>query len=308
MGKRYSKETPGALALLLVGLIGGCDVAPVKESAERPPMQQSARSPATSASQRTEALAPFGESPEPETRRWSDNTGRFSAAAKFTRFTNDKVTLTKADNKTVEVPLDRLSEADRRYVDSVAVKTISGKVVALSDGDTITVQQGKTFYKIRLEGIDAPEGAQAFGVQAKKALIEKLLQKDVQIQWKGKDERNRVLGHVYVDGRWINKELIEEGVAWHYKQYNNSTALAQAETEARARRRGLWSDSNPVAPWEYRRKPVKPSVENVATPPPSSSHVRSENDKIKGGSVEVRGYYRKDGTYVKPHTRKSPQR
>lgn len=133
-------------------------------------------------------------------------------------------------------------------------KPFTGKVVKITDGDTVTVLFDKTQYRIRLAGIDTPEKKQAFGIQAKKALGDKIFGKDVKVVWKKRDLYNRIVGDIYLDIRWINKEMIEEGWAWHYRQYSKDPILAKAEVDARNAKRGLWVDPNPIPPWEFRKK------------------------------------------------------
>jgi endonuclease YncB( thermonuclease family) len=146
-----------------------------------------------------------------------------------------------------------------------AAKELSGKVVGVADGDTITVlDETKTPHRIRLLGIDAPEKNQAFGTRAKQALSEKVFGKEVVVRWAKKDQYGRVLGDVHLDGRWMNKEMIADGFAWHYKHYDHRPELAKAEEEARKAKSGLWVDKNPEAPWDYRARMRKPR------PPPSN--------------------------------------
>ncbi|HBO87845.1 MAG TPA: nuclease, partial [Verrucomicrobia bacterium] len=59
---------------------------------------------------------------------------------------------------------------------------------------------------------------------------------------------------IKIGSRWINKELIEEGYAWHYKQYSKDQVFAVAESNAKKEAKGLWISHNPVPPWEYRKK------------------------------------------------------
>jgi len=134
-------------------------------------------------------------------------------------------------------------------------KTLTGKVVGITDGDTVTVytSQGKPI-KLRLEGIDAPESKQDFGDASKRHLSGLVFSKSVVIHATGKDRYGRTLGVLYVDDKNVNAMMIRDGFAWHYKQYSSDPELADAEQSARAARRGLWSMANPVAPWEFRRK------------------------------------------------------
>ena len=134
-------------------------------------------------------------------------------------------------------------------------KTLTGKVVGITDGDTVTVYtgQGKPI-KLRLEGIDAPESKQDFGDASKRHLSGLVFSKNVVIHATGKDRYGRTLGVLYVSDKNVNAMMIRDGFAWHYKQYSSDTELADAEQSARAARRGLWAMANPVAPWEFRRK------------------------------------------------------
>jgi endonuclease YncB( thermonuclease family) len=132
-------------------------------------------------------------------------------------------------------------------------KPFTGKVVGVTDGDTITVLHDRRPYKIRLEGIDAPESGQAFGTKAKQVLSAKIFGKEVKVVWKSRDKYKRILGHIYLDDRWINKELVEEGFAWHYVRYSKDKDLAKAEKDAKAGKKGLWTDPSPIPPWDYRK-------------------------------------------------------
>ena len=133
--------------------------------------------------------------------------------------------------------------------------SFEGKIVAIADGDTLTVLSPTTHQQIevRLSGIDTPEKSQAFGLNAKKALSAKVFGKTIEVKSSGKDRYGRTIGDIYLGKRWINLEMVSEGLAWPYKQYSKDTQLANAEVVARRARRGLWADSDPVPPWEFRR-------------------------------------------------------
>jgi len=132
---------------------------------------------------------------------------------------------------------------------------IRGKVVSIADGDTITVLDAeKVQHKIRLEGIDSPEKGQAFGTKAKEKMSELVGEKEVVVTWKKKDRYGRILGDVHLGDRLINLEMVQEGLAWHYKQYSKSKELADAEDEARKAKKGLWGDKSPEPPWEFRKR------------------------------------------------------
>lgn len=134
-----------------------------------------------------------------------------------------------------------------------------GRVVGVADGDTITVLvDGHDSVKVRLAGIDAPEKAQPFGTVSKRHLSDRVFGRSVTVEWTKKDKYSRVIGRVLVDGKDVCLDQVRSGFAWHYKLYANEqaaghrTAYAAAEEQARREKAGLWSQPNPVPPWEFR--------------------------------------------------------
>jgi endonuclease YncB( thermonuclease family) len=133
------------------------------------------------------------------------------------------------------------------------------KVVKVSDGDTVHVlDRSRDRHKIRLGGIDAPEKDQAFGRQSTHNLARYISGKSVLVEYSKRDQYDRIIGKLLLDGRDINLTQVKEGYAWHYKRYQNEQSeldrvlYSSAETEARAKKLGLWSVPA-VPPWEYRR-------------------------------------------------------
>lgn len=138
------------------------------------------------------------------------------------------------------------------YLISISIK-FDGTVTAVIDGDTIEVLQEGKALRIRLNGIDCPEKSQAFGSRAKQFTADLVYGKNVTIIEKGVDRYGRTIADVYVNGVWLNKALIDAGMAWHYKRYSSDSELAQAETNAREAKVGLWSDAAPTPPWDFRK-------------------------------------------------------
>lgn len=139
-----------------------------------------------------------------------------------------------------------------------------GHVVAVSDGDTITVlDETKQRHVIRLMGIDAPEKAQAFGQSSKESLSELVFNKEVSITWFKKDRYGRTIGQVRLDDTDVCLEQIKRGLAWHYKQYEREQSVedrlryADAEKEARITSTGLWIDLHPQEPANFRHSKQK---------------------------------------------------
>ena len=139
-------------------------------------------------------------------------------------------------------------------IPSLPAAEIRGRVVAVSDGDTITVLDGAHRQaKVRLSGIDAPEKNQPFGTRSRQRLAELVAGREVLVEWDKKDRYGRILGRVLVDGEDINLRMVREGMAWHYTAFSKSQDLHRAEAAAREGRLGLWSGPIPVAPWDFRR-------------------------------------------------------
>lgn len=166
-------------------------------------------------------------------------------------------------------------------------ETLQGKVVGISDGDTITVlDSSKTQHKVRLAGIDAPEKSQPFGERSKQHLSEMVFAKTVTVAWNKTDRYGRTVGKVVVNGQDANLSQIQTGLAWHYKQYEKEqsaadrSSYAQAEIDARARRSGLWHDAMPVPPWDFRHR----AVDSPATPRQSTGeHCSCSSDSTCTG-------------------------
>ncbi|WP_437186216.1 thermonuclease family protein [Planctomicrobium sp. SH668] len=129
-----------------------------------------------------------------------------------------------------------------------------GKVVAVTDGDTVKVLIDGSEVRGRLEGIDAPEGKQAFGAKAKQHLSDLAFGKTVKLHVTGKDRYGRILGKLFVDGGDVNLQMIQAGMAWHYEYYNSEEWYAAAQVEAREAKTGLWSDPTSLPPWEFRKR------------------------------------------------------
>lgn len=143
---------------------------------------------------------------------------------------------------------------------SFATTIITGKVVGISDGDTITVLLNNQQYKIRLYGIDCPESRQAFGSKAKQFTSSLAFGKSAEVTVYDVDKYQRSVGVVRVDGVNVNEALIKNGFAWQYTQYcKESFCNDWKRTEEQASKEGigLWSDKSPMSPWEWRHSPQK---------------------------------------------------
>ena len=164
---------------------------------------------------------------------------------------------------TSEVPAKPVVEP-RNLVEEYQER-FTGKVVAVTDGDTIGVLRDKLLVVIRLHGIDCPERRQAFGTKAKQFTSQAAYGKTVTVTVRDKDRYGWTVAEVKLpDGRNLNREIVKAGFAWWYCHYApNDRTLERLEKHARTARRGLWAHENPVAPWEFREQQRKARAEKA---------------------------------------------
>lgn len=146
------------------------------------------------------------------------------------------------------------------YANTAGRTEIVGQVVAVADGDTVTVLDDvRKEHRVRLQGIDAPESRQPFGQRSRQYLADLVHRQDVRVRVDKVDRFGRMVGVLYLGDEDINRRMVQSGMAWHYRQYADEQTREQrrtyaaAEENARRERLGLWSDPNPVAPWDFRR-------------------------------------------------------
>jgi endonuclease YncB( thermonuclease family) len=135
---------------------------------------------------------------------------------------------------------------------------VQGRVVKIYDGDTLAFVDGMNReFRVRLNGIDAPERAQSFGAASRKSLAEMTRGKTALIDYYKLDKYGRLVARVSVDGRDVGIEQLRRGMAWHRasvpldQSAQEAQVYGQAEQEARARRIGIWQE-NAVPPWKFR--------------------------------------------------------
>ena len=150
------------------------------------------------------------------------------------------------------------------------IRVIEGKVIKVNDGDTIQVRDNLgTKVKVRLYGIDAPETektnkktgrvskpGQPYGGEAYQALKDKVGGQRVKVEVIEIDRYKRAVSKVWNGKRNINQEMVREGYAWayrHYLDYYDAVEYTSAEDQAKLAKRGLWQQSNPQPPWEFRK-------------------------------------------------------
>lgn len=182
----------------------------------------------------------------------------------------------------------------------------TGKVVSVLDGDTIDVLHNGQAERIPLNGIDCPEKKQPFGQRAKQFTSALVFGKEVTVRPKTMDRHKRTVGDVLLfDGTNVNQELVKAGLAWWYRKYSDDETLRALEQEAQQAKRGLWRDTQPLAPWEFRH----PAKKNDAGPMSASSSSSSDDMTAAQiiGNQQSHVYHRPDCpgyTATKPKNRK----
>ena len=141
-------------------------------------------------------------------------------------------------------------------VNAQAAKAFTGVVTHVSDGDTLWVapDNGGPPRKLRLDGIDAPEICQPGGLASRRALEQAVLHRPVQVQVRRRDDFDRELARVRIDGRDLGARLVSEGQAWSYRWRRSAGPYAAEEAQARLARRGLFADARAEPPRDFRRR------------------------------------------------------
>jgi micrococcal nuclease len=136
------------------------------------------------------------------------------------------------------------------------IETYKGRVISVSDGDSVTVKAKGKKIKLRLFGVDAPEKKQSYGKEAKNYTTLMLYNKFVEIKVISIDKYGRNVSDVLLeDGRLFNQEIVKNGYAWWYSYFApNDKKLKELEFNAKSKKIGLWKDSNPEEPWKFRKR------------------------------------------------------
>ena len=137
----------------------------------------------------------------------------------------------------------------------IAAETLTGRVVGVTDGDTIKLLVGgRSEYKIRLGEIDAPESGQPFGQKSKRMLSDLVFNRFVSVRVTDVDRYGRSVGVIQAGNANVNAEMVKRGGAWAYRRYLSDQRFLLWEREAQQARRGLWNlqADQIMAPWDWR--------------------------------------------------------
>lgn len=176
-------------------------------------------------------------------------------------------------------------------------ENFKAKVVNIADGDTITVLNDvRRQIRIRLNGIDCPEGGQAYGRKATEFTKTMMAGRMVSIHAFNLDRYGRTIADVIMeDGRNLNQELVGKGWCWWYRKYAPGDAvLEKLETEARNAKKGLWEDPHPVPPWDFRHGKTALEPQARRTPGIFSAPGRAAESTGIRGNRRSKKYHRSD--------------
>ncbi|WP_263811053.1 thermonuclease family protein [Salinibacter pepae] len=144
-------------------------------------------------------------------------------------------------------------------------QTFTARVTEVKDGDTYDVRRSADGeVTIRLHGVDAPESSQSYGTAATRAARRYVGGKDVRVDVEEIGRYGRAVASIEIQGGDLGAMLIGDGLAWHYDEYApNESEYRRLERQARNAKRGLWSQGNPVPPWEWRDRTSGPGETSV---------------------------------------------
>jgi len=155
----------------------------------------------------------------------------------------------------------------------VSAEEFNARVIVVMDGDTVMVLRDGKKIKIRLANIDAPESDQVFGKESRQALVNRVLKKQVHVNSQAVDNYGRMIAEISVDGKSVNEEQVQNGMAWEYSHFHSNKRYLSLNKQAQQARRGLWAQAvQPIAPEQWRKTHLaKPHATKAA----SSIHVNA---------------------------------
>ena len=130
----------------------------------------------------------------------------------------------------------------------------SGKVIAVMDGDTLSVMRDNRPVKVRLAEIDAPEKAQPYGAESQKSLAEMVTGKQIRVTSRAIDDYGRMVAMVSIDELNVNHEQVRRGMAWEYSRFHSNRELMALQREAQQAKRGLWAGKEAIEPSQWRKQ------------------------------------------------------
>lgn len=131
-----------------------------------------------------------------------------------------------------------------------------GVVTHVSDGDTLFVRpaSGGQPVKIRIDGLDAPEICQSYGPASRKALQNRVMGQQVEVDTRRRDNFGRVLARISLQQADVGEWMVRQGHAWSYRFRRDAGPYAAEEVQAKTAQRGLFADARALPPREFRKR------------------------------------------------------
>lgn len=178
---------------------------------------------------------------------------------------------------------------------SFGADTVPAKIVGVTDGDTIKVMVDTREMKVRLYGIDAPEKGQPYGQASTTVMKHLTTGRNITVRTMDQDRYGRTVALVYADGICVNEAMVRSGNAWLYQQYCTASFCSewmQYQIEAKAAHKGLWQDSNPTPPWDWRHGvSAGQNQPTLSTPVPSKQGSQPDVSGSFSGNVKSRKFH-----------------
>jgi endonuclease YncB( thermonuclease family) len=132
-------------------------------------------------------------------------------------------------------------------------ESFTGKVISITDGNTICVIHSDKARMVKMSGVDCPDPDQPYGPEAKEFLVSLISGREIWINVERMDHFNRGVSKITLDGQDVAVQVVQAGLGWYDTRYSSNAQIAEAQTLARASKSGLWSQEKPVPPWEFRQ-------------------------------------------------------
>lgn len=180
---------------------------------------------------------------------------------------------------------------------SARATDLSGKVTEVIDGNTISLKSLSHTIKVRLLAVMPPEKSQPYADVARKHLADLILGKYVVVRYTGIGQEGYLVGRILLEQVDVNAQMLRDGVAWYYRPDESDLAEADrqiyptCEQAARTESRGLWSEADPMPPWEFRRKQLEAAhTVAITTRPPSGRPTMGLETAISTPSSVISSY------------------
>jgi endonuclease YncB( thermonuclease family) len=154
---------------------------------------------------------------------------------------------------------------------SARATDLSGQVTEVIDGNTINLKSLSHTIKVRLLAIEPPDKNQPYAEAARKHLADLVLGKYVVVRYTGIGSQGFLVGRVLLEQADINAQMLRDGVAWYNQPEEVDLSASDRQTypaceqAARAEKRGLWQEKEPLSPWRYRKQEELKQLEVLST-------------------------------------------